>query len=142
MSKLQENCVALSFIGNGSCLKRLFCVSGGLDGSKSQLPLGQSSAHASAAAVGLQLPSPIGRESRAESASNTPHNVVDENEVVLDDDTDDEADTDAAGADATVEEQEFHVRRGDGAPESKKARTEHGGTGQFLKLSLPAPKHS
>jgi hypothetical protein len=76
----------------------------------------------------------------AVSAPTKAPGVVDANELVLDDDTEDEGDNDGGGSNAAAQ---LPLEQGDGAPESKKARIESGGAvPRFSKLALPPPKHS
>ena len=93
-----------------------------------------------APALGLQLPTPVGRGNMTVPTSTTVPAVFDANELVLDDDTEDEGDNDGGGSNASAR---LPAEQGHGAPESKKARTESGGTvSGFSKLALPPPKHS
>ena len=96
----------------------------------------------SAPAAGLQLPAPVGWGSTASASVASKPAAVDANEVILDDESEDEADADSVATNGAVGVQASDADGGDGAPESKKARTESGGVPAFSKLSLPPPKHS
>lgn len=122
--------------GNLSCSSR---VPGSLvEDTQHQI---SSDSDVTAPALGLQLPTPKGRRDMVVPTSTKARAVVDANELVLDDDTDDEGDANGGGSDAAVR---LPADQGDGAPENKKARTEGGPVAAFSasKLSLPPPKHS
>ena len=96
---------------------------------------------AGAPAAGLQLPAPV-RCSTVASTFVSPDAAVDANELILDDESEDEADTDSVASNAAVGVQASDAHGGDCAPESKKARTECWSVPAVSKMSLPPPKHS
>lgn len=104
------------------------------------LGLSNGGTGASAAATGPYDRGSVVRSSITVPTAAKPSIIVDANEVILDDDTEDEDEADGVALDP-ADEQQGPVAQ-DRSPSSKKARTDGGKLGIFSKLSLPPPKHS